>query len=294
MNFLSRLATRMGIGLMKRMAGWPLPVLRGLGVLLGGLLYVLVLPRRRIVQTNLALCFPALPPAERTRLARQTFVYFAQTWLDRSWLWHGSPELLARRLKLHGALHEFEGDAPTIVFSPHFYGLDAGATAINMHIQRRFTSIYTPQANPLVDEWIKAGRLRLGRVRLFNRRDGVKDIVSALRAGEVLYLLPDMDFGSEGTVFAPFFGVPASTVPSIARFARLGRAKVISVVSRLTHDGYEVEVKPMWSDFPLGDLLADTARGNQLLEGFIREMPAQYYWVHKRFKTRPPGEPAVY
>ena len=89
-------------------------------------------------------------------MARQTFIYFAQAWLDRSWLWHGRPEVLQQRLRLHGALHEFDGAAPTVVFSPHFYGLDAGATAINMNIQRDFTSIYTPQANPLLDQWIKA------------------------------------------------------------------------------------------------------------------------------------------
>ncbi len=289
-----RLGTRMGIGLMRLMAPWPLPVVRGLGAALGWALYALVPPRRHIVQTNLALCFPELSAAERTTLARQTFVYFAQTWLDRSWLWHGDPALLRERLHLHGALNEFEGRAPTIVFSPHFFGLDAGATAINMHIDRDFTSIYARQSNRLLDDWIRAGRLRFGRVRLFMRTAGVKDNVSALRGGEVLYLLPDMDLGANNSIFVPFFGVSTATVPSIPRFARLGRAKVISVVPRLTATGYDVEVMPAWPDFPSGDLEADTALVNQHLERFIRTMPAQYYWVHKRFKTRPPGQPKVY
>jgi KDO2-lipid IV(A) lauroyltransferase len=267
---------------------------RGLGAAVGAVLYACAPSRRHIVLCNLALCFPELSLAERRRLARQTFVYFAQAWLDRSWLWHGSPELLRRRLRLYGALHEFEGQGPTIVFSPHFYGLDAGATAINMNIARDFTSIYTPQANALVDGWVKAGRLRLGRVRLFNRNDGVKDIISALRAGQVLYLLPDMDFGPDGSVFVPFMGVSAATVPSIPRFARLGRAKVISVVPRLTPQGYEVEVHPAWENYPTGDLHADTARGNELLEPWVRQMPSQYFWVHKRFKSRPPGHPPAY
>lgn len=294
MSPASRVFTRAGIGLMKLMARWPLPVLRGLGAALGWLLYAVVASRRRIVLTNLALCFPQMPQAQRRQLARQTFVHFAQAWLDRSWLWHGTPELLRQRLHLHGALQEFEGQAPTIVFSPHFYGLDAAATAINMNVDRHFTSIYTPQANRLVDEWVKAGRLRLGRVRLFNRNDGVKENVSALRSGEVLYLLPDMDFGPDGSVFVPFFGVPAATVPSIARFARLGRAKVISVVPRMTPQGYDVQVLPAWENFPTGDLEADTLRGNQLLETLVLQMPAQYFWVHKRFKSRPPGQASVY
>lgn len=279
---------------MRALAPLPLPVVRALGTGLGWLLYAVVVPRRHVVQVNLALCFPELSPAERTALTRQTFVFFAQTWLDRSWLWHGRREVLQKRLTLHGALHEFEGHAPTIVFSPHFYGLDAGATAINMHIDRDFTSIYSEQSNPLLDRWIKAGRLRFGRVRLFLRSEGVKANVAALRSGEVLYLLPDMDFGSESTVFVPFFGVPTATVPSIPRFARLGRAKVISVVPRLTPTGYDVEVMPAWDNYPSGDLEADTAMVNQHLERFIRTMTAQYYWVHKRFKSRPPGLPPVY
>lgn len=292
--WLGSLGTRAGIGLMRLMAHWPLPVVRGLGAALGWALYGLVLPRRRIVQTNLALCFPDLSVAARTALARQSFVYFAQTWLDRSWLWHGDEALLRQRLHLHGALQEFEGNAPTIVFSPHFYGLDAGATAINMHIDRDFTSIYARQTNRLLDNWIRAGRLRFGRVRLFRRSAGVKDNVTALRDGEVLYLLPDMDLGANNSIFVPFFGVSTATVPSIPRFARLGRAKVISVVPRLTATGYDVEVMPAWPDFPSGDLEADTTLVNAHLERFIRTMPAQYYWVHKRFKTRPPGQPSVY
>lgn len=293
-QFFSRLGTLAGIAFMRALAPLPLPVVRGLGTGLGWLLYVVVLPRRHVVQVNLALCFPELSPAERKALARQTFVFFAQTWLDRSWLWHGRREVLQKRLTLHGALHEFEGHAPTIVFSPHFYGLDAGATAINMNIDRDFTSIYSEQSNPLLDRWIKAGRLRFGRVRLFLRSEGVKANVAALRSGEVLYLLPDMDFGSEITVLVPFFGVPTATLPSIPRFARLGRAKVITVVPRLTPTGYDVEVMPAWDNYPSGDLQADTAVVNQQLERFIRTMPAQYYWVHKRFKSRPAGLPPVY
>jgi len=272
----------------------PLSWVRALGAALGLLLYASVRSRRKVVMTNLTLCFPQWSELQRRQTARQTFVYLAQAWLDRGWLWHAPEAVVRRRLRLRGAIHEFDGQAPTVVFSPHFYGLDAGAAAINMNVSREFTSIYTPQANAQVDQWIKAGRLRWGRVRLFHRIDGVKANVAGLRGGQVLYLLPDMDFGSEGSVFVPFFGVQAATVPSMARFARLGRAKVISVVPRMTAEGYDVEILPAWKDFPSGDLLADTARGNALLESLILSMPAQYYWVHRRFKTRPPGEPSLY
>jgi KDO2-lipid IV(A) lauroyltransferase len=115
-----------------------------------------------------------------------------------------------------------------------------------------------------------------------------------LRAGEILYLLPDMNFGPQESIFVPFYGVTAATVPSLSRLARLGRAKVVPVTTRMTATGYTVMVHPAWSHFPTEDLEADTARMNRTLQDYIDTMPAQYYWVHKRFKTRPPGEPPVY
>ncbi len=286
--------TRLGLALMRALARWPLPFLRALGAVLGLSLYVLVGSRRRIAMVNLGLCFPQWSRARRRAVTLRSFIYLAQSWLDRGWLWHAPESVLRRRLHLHGALREFDGLDPTIVFCPHFYGLDAAAAAINMSVPREFTSIYTPQANRLVDEWIKAGRLRWGRVQLFQRTDGVKANVAGLRSGQVLYLLPDMDFGPDGSVFVPFFGVPAATVPSVARFARLGKAKVIAAVPRMTAQGYDIEILPAWEDYPSGDLQADTARGNQLLETLVQSMPAQYFWVHRRFKSRPPGHEPVY
>lgn len=286
--------SRLGIYLMQRSACLPLRWVRAIGWALGHLLYLLVASRRKVVRTNLALCFPEMAAGERRKLARRTFVAFGQSWMDRGWLWHAPAAVVARRLNLVGALGELEGDAPTILFGPHFYGLDAAATAIAIRIPRRYTSIYTQQADPVVDEWIRNGRLRFGDCRVFSRTTGLKEIVASLRGGDVFYLLPDMDFGPSDSVFVPFFGVPAATLPSVPRFARLGRAKVITVLPRITPQGYTVELMPAWKDFPGDDAVADTALMNRRLEAFIATMPEQYYWVHKRFKTRPPGEPGVY
>jgi KDO2-lipid IV(A) lauroyltransferase len=109
-----------------------------------------------------------------------------------------------------------------------------------------------------------------------------------------LYLLPDMNFGVHESLFVPFYGVPAATVPSLSRFARLGRAKVVPVVTRMTTQGYEVQVLPAWERFPSDDLEADTMYMNRQLETYINAMPEQYYWVHKRFKDQPVGLPDVY
>ncbi len=290
----SRWVSQCGVGVMHVLGRLPLAWVRALGWTLGGVLHVLAVSRRRVAQTNLRLCFPDKSSAEIRALSLQTFVHFAQAWLDRGWLWHGSPEVVRRRLTLSGAVSELQGDEPVVIFAPHFVGLDAGWTALTQQVPRHFTTIYTNQANKVVDGWILAGRQRFGRARLFGRADGVKTIVATLRVGDPLYLLPDMNFGPEDSVFVPFYGVSAATVPSLSRFAKLGRAKVVPVVTRMTRRGYEVEVMPSWPDFPSDDVLADTALMNLRLQSFIDTMPDQYFWVHKRFKDRPPGEPGVY
>lgn len=286
--------SRLGILFMRWMALWPLARVRALGRVLGVFLYYVVVPRKRVVEANLRVCFPHWSEARRREVTRQVFIAVAQAWLDRSWLWHGEPGLTRGRLLLTGALHELEGEAPTLIFAPHFVGMDAGWTALTQQVARRFVGIYTNQTNKVLDEWILEGRHRFGDCRPFGRRDGVRQLVSALRDGEVMYLLPDMNFGPEESIFVPFYGVPAATVPSLSRFARLGQAKVVPVVTRMVPTGYEVRVLPAWADFPTDDVQADTARMNERLQAYIDGMPEQYYWVHKRFKTRPPGEPPVY
>jgi KDO2-lipid IV(A) lauroyltransferase len=286
--------SHLGIRFMHLLAPLPLGVVRAMGRVLGWVLYALVVPRRRVVQVNLALCFPDQTPAARRRMARETFVHFAQAWLDRGWLWHGSEARLHTRLRLRGATHELQGDTPTVVFAPHFFGLDAGWTAVTQQLDRRFTTIYSNQADAVLDAWILQGRQRFGQPRLFGRADGLRPIVAALREGQPLYLLPDMNITRQESVFVPFFGVPTATLTSLARFARMGRAKVVPVITRMTAQGYDVEVLPAWADFPSDDLMTDAAAMNRHLEGYIETMPTQYYWVHKRFKTRPPGEPEVY
>ena len=286
--------TQIVLALVRATGYLPLAWVRALGAALGWLLYLLVKKRRHVVQTNLHLCFPDWTPAQIQRCSRQVFVYFGQSWLDRGWLWHREPALIRQRLELTGAINAVQEGRPTVIFAPHFMGLDAGWTALTQQLGGGFTTIYTDQANKVADAWILRGRQRFAGSRLFGRADGVKSIVAALRTGAPLYLLPDMNFGPEDSVFVPFYGVPAATVPSLSRFARLGKAQVVPIISRLTPTGYVIEVLPPWTDFPSDDATADTALMNQRLEAMISRMPAQYYWVHKRFKDRPPGSPAVY
>lgn len=287
--------SKLGIACMHGLAKLPLPVLRGLGRVVGRVLFVVAVPRRKIALRNLELCFPEKTRAERQALARETFVVFCQTFLDRSWLWFGSEALVRSRVKLTGAVHELQGDTPTIVFAPHFYSMDAGGLALPLNTERELTSIFATNPDPVLDEWFMQGRQRFGNVRMLNRADGVKPIISVLRKGGLLYLLPDMDYGKNDSVFVPFFHVEqTATIPSLSRFARLGKAKVVGLYNRMTPDGYVAQMTPAWENFPTDDHVADTARMNRELEAAIRTMPAQYYWVHKRFKTRPEGQASLY
>ena len=293
-HFVSACVTRSGIGFMRILALFPLNATRVLGWILGGVLYALVVSRRRVVLANFALCFPAWSATERRQQTRLMFVHFAQAWLDRAWLWHAPETWVARRVTLCGALDELEGSTPTVFFLPHFVGLDAAWAGVALRVHRLSTTIYTDQSNKLVDQWILQGRQRFGKLRLFGRADGVKPIVQALRVGQPLYLLPDMDFGPDESVFVPFYGISTATVTSLSRFARLGRAKVVPLLPRLTPHGYDVEVLPAWKSFPTDDPVADTALMNLRLQDYIATMPTQYFWVHKRFKTRREGDAPVY
>ena len=286
--------SRLGVWFMGVLARVPLPVLRAMGAALGRVLFVLVVPRRKIALRNLELCFPEASAEQRQAWARESFIVFCQTWLDRSWLWSAPQSVVEQRVKLQGAVQELDGDVPTIIFAPHFYGLDAGGLVLPLRTSRAFTSIFSTHPDAVIDAWFMAGRQRFGDVRMLNRADGVKPIISNLRKGGLLYLLSDMDFGAGESIFVPFYGVQTATVPSLSRFARLGRAKVIGMYTRLTPEGYVAELTPAWDHYPTDDVEADTARMNRELESYINTMPGQYYWVHKRFKTRPEGHPSLY
>jgi KDO2-lipid IV(A) lauroyltransferase len=281
--------TRLVLKCLELLGRLPLSWVRAVGVVLGWFLYGVVASRRKVVWINLRLCFPQWSNSQVRQCAMKTFVHFAQTWLDRGWLWHAPASVTAARIRLVGAVLALEGQEPVVLFAPHFVALDAGWTGLTQKVGRKFNTIYTDQANKDSDAWIFEGRSRYGAPGLFGRAEGVKPIIAGLKRGEPLYLLPDMNFGPHESVWVPFYGVPAATVPSLSRFARLSRAKVVPVISRITPQGYDVEVLEAWLDFPTEDAQADTALMNQRLQGYIDAMPDQYYWVHKRFKDQPEG-----
>lgn len=279
---------------LRALARLPLPLLRGAGALLGAALYLGAPKRRAVVRRNLALCFATASAAQRRRWTWRVFVHFGQAFVDRVWLWHAPAALVARRVRLQGDLDALQRPGPVLVFAPHFVGLDAAWTRLTQALARPWAGMYAAQTNPGLDAWVRAGRNRFGNPTTIARREGLRGLVRALRGGAAVYLLPDMDLGREAAVFVPFFGVPAATVTSLPRLAVLGGAPVVPVLGRLDAHGYTVQVLPPLANYPSGDDVADAARMNVELQRWIEEDPTQYHWLHRRFKTRPPGGAPVY
>jgi Kdo2-lipid IVA lauroyltransferase/acyltransferase len=287
-------AQRSMLALMAFASRLPLPAVRGMGWVMGHLLLWLVPKRRKVARVNLEHCFPHLSDKERAALLRQHFVSFAQAWLDRGWLWMAPEATVRQRVRLVGAVDELKGDAPTLVFGPHFVGLDAAWMALLLHVPRQCCGLYARQDDALIDAWMAKGRRRFGHPLVVPKEDGIKPLAKALRQGMPLYLLPDMDHHLRDSVWATFFGMSAATLTSLPRLAGLGKAKVVGLRAELTPSGYDVHVMPAWSDYPTADVQADVQRMNHELERMVQMAPAQYFWVHKRFKTRPEGEASLY
>lgn len=294
LSWFKRFATRVFLAAMEVLGRLPLPWLRALGWLLGQVLHTLAPRRRRIATVNWRLCFPNQSPQQCRTAVRHHFVLFAQAWLDRGWYWYAPEAVVRRRFRLCGDTQCLQGTQPVILFAPHFVGLDAGWTALTLLVPRPFAAIYIEQVNPVVDAWMMVGRTRFGRTRPLRRHEGLRPLIHAIRTGEVFHLSPDMDHGMRDAVWAPLFGTPAATVTSLSRFARLAGARVVPVTTQLTATGYDVTLMPAWEGFPSEDVQADTERMNRHLQDLIATMPEQYYWVHKRFKSRPPGQPSLY
>ncbi len=283
--------TRLGLLFLRLLHHLPRPALAAIGRFLGGLLYYS--DRGRIARINLGLCFPELDEAARADLARRHFRVLGGAAFEQTILWFGSDARVRSMIRLVGREHlDPLLGTPVILLAPHFVGLDYGGACIGLAFD--VCSMYSQQKNPVVNELMLQTRRRWGNPALVSRQQGPRPLVRHIRKGLPCYYLPDMDFGARDAVFVPFFGVPAATVTALSRLVRATGAKVVPCVTRQCAQDYEIRLYPAWEDFPGESVEADTRRMNEFIEARIREMPEQYFWVHKRFKTRPPGERSYY
>jgi KDO2-lipid IV(A) lauroyltransferase len=273
----------------------PLPILGRLGEMIGNLLYWILPRRRHITLTNLRLCFPELPEVERKKIAHQHFRSYARSVLERGILWWGSKERVKKLIRIESSAPlTLLTSGPVILLCPHFVSLDAAG--IGLVLQIPICSIYAPQKNAVFDQALKNGRNRFGLVRLLSRSEGIKPIIRAMREGYGFLMLPDMDFGIKDAEFVPFFGIPAATLTAPARITAATRAKVMPVIATTlpNYQGWHIAVHPAWENYPGDDIIAATQFMNSFLEQQIRKTPAEYFWSHRRFKTRPKGEADFY
>ncbi|MET3131836.1 KDO2-lipid IV(A) lauroyltransferase [Oxalobacteraceae bacterium GrIS 1.11] len=286
---------RLLLALMWLLHWLPLPLLGRFGNAVGTILFALLGKRRHIALTNLRLCMPELSETERVALARQHFQAYSRSVWERGILWWASETRLKRLIKVEPA---FPGariaSGPTILLCPHFVCLDVAGVATAMEISA--SSMYVQQKNSTFDRVLRAGRSRFRPVRLFTRQDGIKPILRALRDGLPYFMLPDMDFGAKDAEFVPFFGIPAATLTATARIAAATGAQIIPVIATFLpgFQGWRVTYYPAWKNYPGPDITAATQRMNLFIEEQARLAPAEYFWTHKRFKTRPDGEPSLY
>jgi KDO2-lipid IV(A) lauroyltransferase len=257
------------------------------------MLFWLIPERRKVTRINLHKCFPHKPADEREQLARAHFRAFTRAFIEQGILWWSPPTRIKELVQLEGVENLRSGNPKTIVFAPHFVGFEA--TLARLALEAPVSMMYSRQKDPLFEARLYKGRTRFGG-QMFPRQAGIKKGIEIINSGTLYYYLPDLDFGPKRSAFVPFFGVPAATVTGLAYIARTTGAAVVPCVTRIlpSGGGYRARLYPPWTDFPSGDDHADARRMMAFIEERVLEMPEQYFWLHKRFKTRPPGEARFY
>jgi KDO2-lipid IV(A) lauroyltransferase len=278
----------------------PLPLLALMGRALGAFLYRVAGSRRKVALRNLELCFPEKSQAEREAIAKEHFGWLARSLLERGVLSYSSESRLRRLTRFKGSVKLAEqgkqDGRPVMWLTPHFVGLEWVGPLLMTEQSCPGISIYQRQSNPVFDAALRRMRQRFGTTELISRHDGVRQVVRRVRQGWLFMNLPDMDFGRKDSEFIPFFGVPACTLLAPSRMAASLKMQVQPIIVTMLPggQGYEIEACEPLPDYPSEDAVADATRFHAWLEDRIRANPAQYLWVHKRFKTRPEGEPALY
>jgi len=290
------MVTRAALALMWLLHFLPQSLLARAGEIFGLLFMGLARERRDVVRINLELCFPELSRRERRRLARAHFRAFGRALAETTIAWWSNAGRVRALATIEGKEHFDAANraGPVIVLAPHFVGVEI--LAIRLSIEENAQSMYSHQKNEVFDRFLVSRRTRFRPIRLASRQDGIKRVVRGLKARLPLFFLPDMDFGPRDAIFVPFFGVLAATVDAVPRLAALTGAAVVPVLieQKPPGQGYVIRFLPPWQDYPGKNFRADTERMNKFIEDCVKATPEQYYWVHKRFKTRPPGEKRIY
>jgi len=290
----SRPGTRLAIALLGLAARLPPWGRRAVAAALGALLVLVAPARRRIAAVNLALCLPGLDARDRARLLRRNFDSFALGLLEAFRSWRQDDAGLLTESVLHGQelLDRAHADGcGVLLLGLHMDSLERAICALGVRVQ--FDFVFRRQSDPAWDRLLHAGRSR--RVARLIPREDPRAIVRALRDGHTVWYLPDQDYGARHSVFAPLFGVPAATLTAAARIARAARARVLWLTHHRAVDGRLVlSIEDALPGYAHANTLAAATALNAVIEQTVNAHPEQYLWVHRRFKTRPPGQSRLY
>jgi KDO2-lipid IV(A) lauroyltransferase len=295
-RIVSQTGMALGIGFLKFLAVLPYGVIARFGDGLGWLLYQVPSSRKRIVHINLKLCFPKWSQERRNEVAQKHFRHAIRSYVERSVQWFGSEEKLAKLIEVESAVDLLDPDMPpSLMLGYHFVAIEAASVWLNRSLHRRCGSLYQPMSNPALEAVAKKQRARFN-AEMASRADSARIVLRWLRDRKPVMLGADMDYGMRNSTFVPFFGIQTCTLTAVSRFAKTGHAQVVPFIGEVlpNYKGYRLKVFKPWDNYPTGDDTADARRMNAFLEEQVLKMPEQYYWVHKRFKTRPPGEPGFY
>ncbi len=265
---------------------------RGLGLLIAPLLRT----RGRIAARNLALCFPEIEASARSELLRLNLrnsglllSEFAFAWMASDASLQRVPVCFHNITALESALAKGKG---VLLVGAHFSHLELCGRLLCAHQAGQVGGMYREHKSAAFEWLIKRQRLKYAKAMF--RRDELRGAIRWLKAGNILWYAPDQEYRRGDVVFAPFFGVPASTLTATHAMAKMTGAAVIGFAHVRTEQGYEISLSDALANFPSADVVADTARVNALIEHAIRAAPAQYLWLHQRFKVRPEGSAAIY
>jgi KDO2-lipid IV(A) lauroyltransferase len=262
--------------------------------MLGRMMRLCMVSRRRVASINLELCYPELTATQRKDLLRAHFASLGMAVFEFLRSWWGRLQPLDTGFAVEGLQHIEQARAEgfgVILVSPHFTTLEICLRLLCQHAP--VAGMYRPHASPALDWAVKRGRMRHAAAMF--TRDELRPAIRHLKSGGILWFAPDQESLRGDSVFVPFFGRPAWSLTSTHQLARLSGARVLPLFhERLANGRYRMEIGAPLIGFPGSDSTHDTARIMALMESQIRRAPTQYLWIHKRFKTQPEGTASPY